>query len=176
METAIWVFATAVIVALLAPLISYYSKISEFRQAWINELRADIANYIAAARKCARASFKVNELAADHPDQAKRRAEAQSYVEDAYVYLWRIKMRINPRNNPVKAQDDAVLQSLDDLLDPFKYQSQDPLKTWHEMAEGCVAAAREILKREWQVTKRWPLTALWYSVSSSRRSDSSDLT
>jgi hypothetical protein len=50
-------------------------------------------------------------------------------------------------------EDDALLSSLLDLLDPQGKQNE---ATWIKSADSAVEQAREILKREWEVTKKRP--------------------
>jgi hypothetical protein len=65
------------------------------------------------------------------------------------VILWRIKLRINPEQNPYKQEDEEFLQSLDDLLNPGKAVS-----SWRSLADTAVEKSRKLLKREWEVTKK----------------------
>jgi hypothetical protein len=76
-------------------------------------------------------------------------------------------MRFNPRENRYRAEDDAFLQSLEDLLNPGELNPLNPDKAWSDLSAKALGQAREILKREWEVTKdlrlpwrRWPRTDL----------------
>jgi hypothetical protein len=81
-------------------------------------------------------------------------------VNDALIILRRIKLRINPRDNPDKIQDDALLSSLADLVEPQKLDPRHFLTSWEQLADGAVEQAREILKREWEVAKHPRLSRL----------------
>ena len=75
----------------------------------------------------------------------------------------RITLRLNPRENRFKAQDDEFLQSLLDLLDPGALPASisGPENVWQTLADRSVALGRELLKREWQVVKAPPHTQLF---------------
>jgi len=60
----------AVSAAAIAAWVSRAIKISEFRQAWINDLRKDIADYIGAAERWFRKYDELNTLTA--PERADR--------------------------------------------------------------------------------------------------------
>jgi hypothetical protein len=160
MWTAIWLFVSALAVALVAPMVAHSIKLADFRQTWINELRRDVADYIGLCRKWIRAYDAYDSL--DVSEQAQRGQKADqitSIANDALVVLWRIKMRINPRDNRYKEADDMFLEALDSLLDPGKIGSGtgDLESRWRSSAETAVNQARELLKREWEVTKQlWP--------------------
>jgi hypothetical protein len=170
--------------AIVSAHISRQIKISEFRQAWINDLRKDIADYTGFAYLW---SQKYDELlrymAADKG--IRLREELLPIVNDALVVLRRIRLRFNPRDsNPDKLQDDAFLQSLADLLEPGKLDPDHFLTSWERLADRAVEQAREILKREWEVTKpfpvwsrsRQPLVSGWRKITTSTASIKSTLT
>jgi hypothetical protein len=162
-DVTFWSTAAPYIVALVAAFaglvaafISHSAKISEFRQAWINDLRRDIADYVGAAEKWFRKWDEIN-LLASSVKEVREREELFPITNAARVILWRIRLRLNPRENQYKAEDDRLLQSLDDLLNPGKIAPPNLDSSWLNLANGAVDQAREVLKREWQVTKRFPL-------------------
>jgi len=146
----------AAIAVLTAAWISHSAKISEFRQAWINDLRRDISDYVGAAEKWFRKWDEINHSPSNEKE-IRERDEAFPIANAARVILWRIRLRLNPRKNPSKAQDDRFLQSLDDLLNPGKVASPNSDSSWLHLANHAVEQGRDILKREWEVTKRFPL-------------------
>ena len=143
----------AYIAARTAATISYSNKIAEFRQAWIIALRSDIADYVAAAELW---FWKWDELNSILNSEEKGRRildEATPLSVAARTILNRIRLRLNPRENADKPEDDRLLKSLDDLLSPA---IQDPLNaesSWRKTSDAVVEQAIEILKREWQKTK-----------------------
>jgi hypothetical protein len=150
----------AVIAAIITGRISRSIKISEFRQAWIDALRKDIADYIGAAHKWVRKYEQLNALVEPDTQEEKNRMEREELLpihNEALVILSRIKLRFNPRKNPYKKDDDKFLVALDDLLKPDKLPPSDgsTLETsWLKLANEAVDTARTILKREWEITKQ----------------------
>ena len=145
---------SAVAAAIIAGAISHTTKISEFRQTWIDKLRQDIADYVGAAHRWIRKYEELNDLDDQAEKAVKESSELFPIANQARVILWRIRLRFNPRDNQYKAQDDAFLRSLLDLLDPGKLPpTQQTEAAWIGIADSAVEQAREILKREWEVTK-----------------------
>jgi len=145
---------SAVAAAIIAGAISHTTKISEFRQTWIDKLRRDIADYVGTAHRWIRKYEEINDLSDQDERAAKDSGELFPIANEARVILWRIRLRFNPRDNQYRAQDDAFLRSLLDLLDPDKLPEERQTEAaWIEIADGAVEQARDILKREWEVIK-----------------------
>jgi hypothetical protein len=152
---AVAVSFIAAVIAFVTAWVSHSAKISEFRQKWIDDLRKDTAEYIGAAEKWIRAWDESN-LIDSHEKGKREREEAFPLANSAHVILWRIKLRLNPRENKYKIEDDAFLRQLLDLLDPGKLAPDNFYASWLKMAGAAVEQGREILKREWEVTKKFP--------------------
>ena len=77
-------------------------------------------------------------------------------MNESLVVLWRIEMRINPLPNKHKAQDDAFLESLRNMISVkhLKVSEDGLVARWRVAAEEALNQSRAILKREWDVTKR----------------------
>jgi hypothetical protein len=161
--------AAAAVTALAAISSAYISrqiKVFEFRQAWVHDLRKDIADYTGAAYRW---FHKYYELELEHldPDNlvSRQRAELMPIVNEANVFFRRIKLRFNPcGDSPDKAQDDAFLQTLSDLVNSSKLDQTHLSPSWDRLADQAVEQAREILKREWETTKhplRRGITGCW---------------
>ncbi|MDR3462339.1 MAG: hypothetical protein P4L76_08500 [Beijerinckiaceae bacterium] len=136
-----WVFISAVLVAFIAPMVAHESKIAEFRQNWINELRKDIAEYAGICRKWYRAYN-------DDTSSEEKYKLLEILSVDATTVLWRIKMRINPLPNRYSGEDSEFLQKLDQLL------LLNPLgKIRQDVVDDALESSRLLLKREWEVTK-----------------------
>jgi len=155
-STVLWSALAAIIAASATALVTRHTKISEFRQAWINELRKDIADYLGAAN----AWRVLNGHIAHSFDTKGEGPDVQRKTDDARtaarVILWRIRLRFNPRPNPYKVDDDLFLGQLAGLLSETRWKSGDA-EDWDKVAEEASERAREILKREWEVTKKLPL-------------------
>jgi hypothetical protein len=172
-ETAVWALIAALVVAVIAPSISHAIKIAEFRQAWINDLRKDVADYIGLCRKWIRIYERVNEC----DDQTKKHEIEQKELfptaTDALVIFWRIDMRINPLPNEFKKRDDDFIAALRALLAPGalpppvgKLELADTETRWRTLAEDAVRHSKLVLKGEWERAKRFPITGLWVAIRS----------
>ncbi|MBB3122477.1 hypothetical protein [Pseudoduganella violacea] len=144
---AIWSGIAIALGAIVAAWLTRRTKISEFRQEWINELRADIAAYIGAADRWMTARNELNE--APHTERQQMAPNAEKLSNEARVILHRIELRINPRKNKFEDADKEFLSSLWKLLDP----SALPGTSWRALADNSVRLGRELLKREWEVAK-----------------------
>jgi hypothetical protein len=96
MAAIIALFA-AVIVALLARSL----KISEFRQAWINDQRKDVADYLGVTQRWFKAW-----------SSGEEEWKLFSMGNEASVIFYRIKMRINPNENKYKVEDESAMSHL----------------------------------------------------------------
>lgn len=154
LTTTLWVAGGVIAAALIAREV----KISEFRQAWIIELRADIAAYMSKADKWMDVYVVFNA----EDDQEKKRVQVEPLNKIKYACfqtLYRIEMRFKP--NDVKG--NALIKSLRDLLDPAKTSALQASKSeWTKLANLAVDQARALLKEEWEVTKN-PLKKVFLS-------------
>jgi hypothetical protein len=133
------------IAAITAALISRSVMISNHRQAWINALREDLAAFFTAIDVI---NFRVAMLA--QGGGASNLEEQQKIRNDVLLAYRNILMRLN-MNEPLHQQLEQSLESL--LMVRGKTVNQD------DLAAG-VTLARIVLKREWEVTKYGPFTAL----------------
>lgn len=148
LSLAIWSGVAIALGAIVAAWLTRRTKISEFRQDWINELRADIAAYIGAADRWMTARNELND--ASHEERQQLAPDADKLSNEARIILHRIELRINPRQNKFEDADKEFLSSLWKLLDP----SALPGTGWRTLADNSVRLGRELLKREWEVTKK----------------------
>jgi hypothetical protein len=156
LTTTLWVAGGVVAAALIAREV----KISEFRQIWINELRADIAAYISKADKWMDFYISFNA----EQDQGKKRVMADGLDKIKYG-CFQVLRRIEMRFKPDDARGNALIQSLRDLLDPAKSSVLLVSKSeWGGLADSATAQARSLLKEEWEVTKN-PLKKILRSLN-----------
>jgi len=139
---------TASIIALCAAiLVAWFGrllKISEFRQAWINDLRKDVADYLGVTERWFNAHMKGEED-----------WKLFSMGNEASVILYRIKMRINPHDNMHKKSDGEFIAALEKLQYPNLAPKEQLETYWRSAADEAVQKARELLKREWEITKQF---------------------
>jgi cell division protein FtsL len=147
-DPGFWSIAAPYIVALVAAAaviaaawISHAAKIYEFRQAWIDNLRKDISDYVGVAEKWFRKWDESNLLESSHKELSERE-KIFPIANEARVILRRIRLRFNPRENRYKAQDDRFLESLHNLLNPGKVPPPGSGSAWHKLADDAVEQAR----------------------------------
>lgn len=152
---ALWSGVAIGLGAIFAAWLTRTTKISEFRQAWINDLRKDIADFMGVAERWIRKWDELNTLELIEERNKRIEKEAVPIANEARIILYRIQLRFNPRPNKYKEEDDAFLDSLLDLLDPQKLIPDQLDSSWHNLAKKSIERGRELLKREWEVTKKW---------------------
>ena len=145
-----------------AVLVSHTAKIAEFRERWLADLRRDIADFVGAAERVLNKWEEIIGLPCSTEkeivEKNRRRTEELAKVSnDARVLQWRITLRINPRDSNTKADDDAFLATLSELWNPTLFGPPETgRKAWTDKAQLAIDQGRELLKREWDVTKRFP--------------------
>jgi hypothetical protein len=179
--TALLTTLVTVAVAFVAPLFSHGVKLAEFRQAWINEQRKDVAEYLGLAREWVEAWDEQNgavaETAEDREKLKKQRKDLFELANKALVILWRIKMRMNPlTTNPQAAQDKEFLVRLDALLlppTPDPNGVSPPEAMWRKLADAAVAQSQIVFKGEWEVTKTTMLDNFWDAWKARKKANAS---
>jgi hypothetical protein len=154
MTTTLWIAMGAILAAYIARGV----KISEFRQAWIDGIRADISEFMTKAHEWIDLYREFNS-----ESEQKKKAELAPKLDrikyDSFHVLWRIRLRFKPDDSSA----NALLDDLQDLLDPGKLMPNAEYATWRTLADNTVLKARALLKEEWEVTKN-PFRALWHRV------------
>ncbi len=155
MSVALIATASAFVVAwiagafsLLGLLISKEQKVSEFRQAWIDALRADIAALVAHAYQIH--AFAVGPGGSDYPEFLKA-------TRDDYIELNKASMKIKLRINPDECDSKLILRSMTELEALFgRLQGASPkvsLEELHRIVRALERDAPPLLKKEWQRVK-----------------------
>jgi len=128
----------AALVSLLGLIISKEQKTSEFRQAWIDALRADIGAVVAHANA-------IHGVAAANFDTPAKTWEAAS---EHFVGINKATASIRLRLNRNELESQAVLAAIDDLeshLNPGALNAQD----MNVIEKRLVSEAQILLKKEW---------------------------
>ncbi len=131
------------VAAITAALIARSVMISNHRQAWINALREDLAEFFTAIDV-----IHFTTAVLSQGGDAGRLEEQQKARNDVLLAYRKILMRLN-MNELLHQQLEKSLESL--LTVRGKTVNQDDLT-------AAVTLARVILKREWEVTKYGPFT------------------
>ena len=134
------------IIALVGLIISKESKTSEFRQAWIDALRADVAILLAQANQVRRY------VASEEPSGADQDL-AYKALALADTALFSIRLRLNPK----EAKSQAVLAILDEI-EEFSNQEEHPSEQAMLYEARLTSAAKDVLKAEWDRVRRGELT------------------
>jgi hypothetical protein len=132
--------------SILAAIIGWFVAISNHRQAWINALRDDIAIYLKDLEVMHHA---IRNLLA--PESSIDLATREKQKRDARISLLFVHRRILLRLNRKESLHIELAKKLDEFL---KVETRVPDTA---LVDELVDVAREILKREWEVTKLGPL-------------------
>jgi hypothetical protein len=127
------------LVSLLGLIISKEQKVSEFRQAWIDSLRSELANLIAHANAIHGAGTAAFGSA----------SETWKIVRDDFVGINQSAANIRLRLNPKEKEAQAVLkkiEALEKLLAPGKAMDYSEM---NRVEKELVAEAQVLLKNEW---------------------------
>ena len=130
-------------------IISKDQKVSEFRQAWIDGLRAESSDYVGLVSSLA-ASWAVNSKRDDvHNIGSEFVSENIDRIREIDANGTRIKLRLNPNehNNEIlllkdieemiSNPDELALRTLTDTLDKFTCSIQNILKSeWERVKRG----------------------------------------
>jgi hypothetical protein len=156
---AILAAAITATVSFVSLVVSKEQKVSEFRQAWIDALRKEIAEFASSARRISSEqsvidlkamSGKIADTIAAHnesvlradPFHANRLQMAQAY--------YAIRLRLNPD----EADHTAVLRGLDKVYETLS--SESDATRFDKTVEGLdhvASEAQRVLKREWNRVK-----------------------
>ena len=143
MATGVAAFVAAITSAFIAGTMTRRSKVAEFRQEWINALRADIADFLAAAER-----YRV---AYDGPDDGEREALIRGILDESWPIYHRIVLRMNPWPNANSEEDEKFLAAIRSVVDPKALPGRND--GFEGRIEAAVEQAQQLLKREWEVTK-----------------------
>jgi hypothetical protein len=144
----------AAAISFIALLVSKENKVSEFRQAWIDALRADLSDYIAALGLLTYAEPRwINGEEDDETTWHEYLKTMHPTFEKLASARTRIRLRINGEDtdSKLRALNISLLQNVDKiqtLITERKY------KEVHELAGKLHEVAAPILKLEWKRVKR----------------------
>lgn len=129
-------------------------KTSEFRQAWIDALREDLAKFLGAARAFARAVEVVHTFGPDYKDKVPLLIGDDKISELRYQAaetLSRIRLRLNPD----EPEHDELLRL---LVKAVRIQNETlanggSIQTTLDAIDAANDYARPVLKKEWKRVK-----------------------
>jgi len=133
----------AALISLLGLIISKETKVSEFRQAWIDSLRSEIAAVVTHARAMHGATFEKPTL--------------WRTLRDDFVGLNEAWAKVKLRLNTKKSEQIDVLEALKEHESIFQPETRDFARL-DSTEEKLLAATQIVLKKEWERVKSGELT------------------
>lgn len=130
-------------VSVVVTVLSKDQKTSEFRQAWIDELRRDVS--LVSSQMGVIASVVMHKEARGEADARNGVIEMHEVFIEIEATLNRIKLRLN------KDEHTAILEVIRSLGDEDAGHSMAAMK---KLSEQLIEEARPILKSEWERVKR----------------------
>jgi hypothetical protein len=130
----------ATVVTLLGILITNQSKVSEFRQKWIDALRDDAATLITHTYFIRGAEIR-----------AKVRSEPKADLNESYIQISQVSARIRLRLNPEEKETEAIIKAMDKIQNAN--QDADGLIAVIKHVDEFSAATQVVLKKEWKRVK-----------------------
>jgi hypothetical protein len=138
--------------ALLGLVISKENKISEFRQAWIDAVRKDIADYTAAVKGLAN-----YQAIKERPGNAKNKLEYEKLLQpiyrDAVAAQMSIRARLNKddSNADLKTLNVSLLTRLDEVQALMNESKHDAAS---KLLVDLHNVVNPLLKHEWERVKK----------------------
>lgn len=138
--------------SLLSIVLSKETAVSEFRQAWINDLRADIASLVAHAMQIQGYIVLFQPFT-----DAEKTKDFWEKTRTDYIGLNQtsksIQLRLNPHDRKPEAKE--ILEQLKSLDSAFKKPNEQGFGDQVDRVTECIAAAAQpLLKREWERVKK----------------------
>lgn len=125
------------------------SKVSEFRQDWINDLRKEISEYISSARALMEKLRNDNhrQMIPSHVFMAKKNNHGDLYNQMLNSKV-SILLRINDKEKKqkIKQVNNEFLSLVEGIHDNFESAEFDSAE---EKIESLISKSRELLKYEW---------------------------
>ena len=136
----------AALVGLVGVILSKESKVSDFRQAWIDSLRSEVSQLVANLHQ----ALKFIEA---FGDEAAKNPEHQTAILKANTALFMIRLRLNPTEKPSK----EMLRTLK-KIEEFTSQDDFPSDEVEKLERDLVDQSKFVLKSEWDRVQKGELT------------------
>ncbi|MBZ5654093.1 MAG: hypothetical protein LAO56_02315 [Acidobacteriia bacterium] len=138
--------AIAAFISLVGLIISKESKVSEFRQQWIDALRAEVSLVITHTH----AIHQAFDAVIHTPDQPLAWGDIRTDYVNFDEAAAKIRLRVNPTEKPSIALLE-VLTEYENLL--YKSVGQPDFNTLMSVSTRLLEATQVVLKQEWQRVK-----------------------
>jgi len=145
----------AVVAALIAGAFSYFnlvsekeSKVSEFRQNWINELRTEISTYVSRIQAVTTLGSYIHNTPVEDKYNIELLRERSRLYEEALSAYHSIHLRINKNEKRPDAKriNDSFVSAIEESQECYKAGEEDDLGY---RLEQVVETAGPLLKHEW---------------------------
>lgn len=146
-DIAIGAVGAAVIgalITLVGLIISKESKVSEFRQAWIDSLRIELSTYLANVTAVADARGIILN------DTTERFERLQPYYDKLNSSYYMIAFRLNPQEETSK----KIKKIMVELSIIINSTSKIDLEKFEDCRIKLINLSNELLKKEWKVVKQ----------------------
>lgn len=134
MATAISLFAALGVGSVIAALIARWNSVSQLRQAWVDSLRREIAEFF----------HSIEEISAAHSDPSLQ-SKFRERRDNALLSYRRVILRLNT----AEPEHRLLSKRLKALLSIRAAADLDAV-------DSAMAAAKQVLKAEWERTKFGP--------------------
>jgi hypothetical protein len=154
-----------VVASLIAGAISFVNltltkeqKTSEFRQAWIDALREDLATFFASTRAFARATQEAQGSTGQSENEAPF-AMTKEKISDLRYQVAETRYRIQLRLNPKEAEHTELLRLMQVAITKQQevLQGKNSTENVLQAVETAAAYGPQILKSEWDRVKKGEL-------------------
>ncbi len=151
-----------IVAALIAGAISFVNltltkeqKTSEFRQAWIDALREDLATFFATIRAFSRAHQELQLFGKDNKDDAPL-AITGEMVSNLRYQVAETKYRIQLRLNPKEKEHIELFRLMNVAMDTQQRVIERKAETNETLlaVEAAASYAPDVLKKEWDRVKK----------------------
>ncbi|MCJ8305094.1 hypothetical protein [Shewanella sp.] len=139
------------LVAVTSAVIAKEHKVSEFRQAWINDLRDDIAELSSISFKIIVEKRKVKQIEKDQLDLLKAKAIAGLSFLDLLGEVMRVSTLIKLRLN-TNTEHSAFISEINKLISLLHTSDHESQQDFDQI-EKVQQIAHTVLKTEWERVK-----------------------
>jgi hypothetical protein len=143
------------VVSFVSLIISKEQKISEFRQTWIDGLRAEISEFASCARRLSSERFPLDLKAIGGSFSANIEAENAEILRPDPFHEQRLDMAqayyaVRLRLNPKESDHNAILDGMDAVYLVLNTEGHAScFERTVEALDGLSRVAQSVLKREW---------------------------
>jgi hypothetical protein len=138
------------IMVLISTILSKEQKTSEFRQAWVDALRNDLAEYIGGVSELAAyATDTAQQMDANRMDFLEKNFDA---IEKNKSLGLKILLRLNPDEH--KKLSNSIATFLEDTIKEIHSKDSENETHFSEIESAIVAESQRILKEEWKRVKK----------------------